>query len=184
MYLGLDISTSIVGWSIVDKSGTVVKWGYVAFPVKTKKRPALTLFQKMDMLMLDLSDKLRDYKDKIDVWGVEQALKKFQGGKSSAQVIYTCASFNFGVAHAMYKFMGTEPIYIPVTTARKSVGLKIPRGLDKYSRKAEVVNWCKPRHPSIQWGLTRNATYKPWCFDVADSLVISEAIRLSHGCDS
>jgi hypothetical protein len=181
MYLGFDISTAIVGWSLVDQAGLLVKWGYIEFPKKTTKRPALTLFEKMEYFSKDICDKLEDYRDQIDVWGVEQAVKKFQDGLSTAQTIYVCASFNFGVAYEIYQFLHRkEPIYIPVSTARKTVGLKIPRGLDKTARKGEVVKWCKPRHPSIQWGLTRNGTYKAWCFDVADSLVIAEAIRLKH----
>lgn len=183
MYFGLDISTAVIGWSILDSSGSLVDWGYVEYPSKTKKRPALTLFQKMDLLN-PLQNKLKVYKDDIDAWGVEEALKKFQGGKSTAGVIYTCASFNFGVAHSFYQFFGKEPVYIPVGTARKTVGLKIPRGLDKYRKKAEVVEWCKPRFPSIQWGLTKTGRYKGWCGDVADSLVISEATRIIHGSNS
>ncbi len=178
MFLGLDVSTSCVGWSILDQSGSLVKWGYVDFPKKTTKRSALSLFQKMDFFYEDISDKLEDYRGRVDRWGVEEAVKKFQGGMSTAQTIYTCASFNFSVAYEIYQLFGTEPIYIPVNTARKMVGLKIPRGLDKKSKKSHVVEWCKPRYPSIQWGLTRNDTYKPWCFDVADSLVITEATRL------
>lgn len=180
MYFGLDISTRIIGWSLMDHSGSLKDWGYIEYPQKTKKRPALTLFQKMDYLE-GLQDKLRVYKDDIDAWGVEEAVKKFQGGKSTANTIYTCASFNFGVAHSFYKFFGFEPIYIPVSTARKTVDLKIPRGLDKYSRKSEVVEWCKPRYPTINWVLTKTGKFKPWCFDVADSLVITEATRRIHG---
>lgn len=184
MYLGLDISTSICGWSILDKSGSLEKWGYVKLPKKKPKdEKGPSLFEKMDYFRNDVEHILREYKDRIEVWGVEEAVKKFQSGLSTANTIYVCASFNFGVAYLVYEILGKEPIYIPVSTARKTVGLKIPRGLDKIARKSYIVEWCKLKYPSIKFGLTRNGTYKPWTFDVADSLVITEATQLKHERD-
>ena len=42
-------------------------------------------------------------------------------------------------------------------------------------KKSFVVDFHKALHPEIVWDLTRNGTYKPYCFDIADSLTISKA---------
>ena len=181
MFLGFDVSTSIVGWSLLKNGGQLEKFGYVKM---TKKAFEKNLFLKMDYFLSELHDTLLEYKDSIDHWAVEEAVKKFSGGKSSANTIFTCASFNFGVAYSVYSLLEKKPVYIPVTTARKLVGLKIPRGLDKNEKKSKVVEWCTPRHPSIKWEYGRTGKYSPWCYDVADSLVLTEALRLKHGSSS
>lgn len=179
MYLGLDISTSILGWSLVDCSGSLVDYGYIDF--KPKKLGLETnLFKKMEYFEKCFFPSIEKYKDKIEKFGAEEAVKKFQGGKSSANTIATSTSFNFGVCNTLYRFLEMEPFYIMVNSARKTVGLKIPSGLDTKKKKAKVVEWCKPRYPSITWPLTRFGNYKAWCGDVADSIVIAEATRLKH----
>lgn len=181
MFLGFDISTSIIGWSILDSQGELFRWGYVKMNKKSLEK---NLFLKMDYALDLIFDSISDIKDQITVWGVEEAAKKFTAGKSSAGIIFKCASFNFGISYGIYNFLEKEPIYIPPLTTRKLVGLKIPRGLSPYDKKSTVVEWCIPRYPSIEWGRTRTNKYSPWCFDVADSLVLTEALRIKHGSNS
>ena len=181
MFFGLDISTTITGWSLLDNDGNVIKSGYVKFP----KSLGTDLFDKMDYFEKEITPIIKQHKKDIKFWGVEEAAKKFQQGKSSARTIFTCASFNFGVTRSVQKILKKKPIYIPSSSARKMVSLKIPKEqngklLDKKDKKSYIVDWCKEKYPNLVWNLTRNGTYKPYCFDVADSLVVAEAIRLSN----
>src|SRR5574339_1059366 len=114
MILGLDVSTTYLGWSIFDNSGSLEKYGHVDF-----SKLGTDLFLKLDFFINEITPILQEYKDRIDVWGVEEAAKKFQGGKSTADVIATCTSFNFGVCYVVYNILGKKPQYIPVTSARK-----------------------------------------------------------------
>ena len=175
MFLGLDISTSVIGWSILDKDGKLIDYGNITFK---QKKHGKNLFLKMDHFKEEFIRSVGKYFGKIKHWAVEEAVKKFQGGKSTANTIYVCASFNFGVAHEVYTMLGFEPTYIPVSTARKSAGLKVPRGLDKNAKKSYIVDWCKSNFPSFDLEYTRTGSYKPYMFDMADSIVIAKSLRI------
>lgn len=177
MFLGLDISTSVVGWSIVDLQGSLVDYGYIDFNEK-KLKLETNLFLKLDYFNKTFNDVLEKYKDKITSWAIEEAAMKFSSGMSSAQTIFTLASFNFGVAYSVYKTLNKEPIYINVNTARKKFGIKIPRDLDKSKKKAYVLESCINRYANFKVEKNKKDNYKKQFFDVSDSIVMSTYLFL------
>ena len=183
MYLGFDISTSIVVMSLLNKDGSINRFTSVSF---TGKKFEKDLFLKTDYFIKEFNHFLGSDKDKIVDWGVEEALKKFSAGKSSASTIFTCASFNFGVSYNVYNILGKKPTYIPPTTARSILDIKIPRDFPdvkskselKIAKKSYIVDWCTEYfNYNFDWPKNNKGKYSPKCFDMADSLVLTEALR-------
>lgn len=178
MYLGLDISTSCIGWSILDENGCYVDGGYIDFSSK-KLNLDKNLFLKMEYFEKRFSVILNKYKNIIKFWAVEEAVKKFSFGMSSAGTIFKLASFNFGVVYSIYKKLGTEPTYIPANKARKTCSIQFPKDIDKENKKRYILDRCAQKYPSIVWDKNRADNIKKQCFDLADSVVIAEALYLS-----
>lgn len=177
MFLGLDISTSVLGWSIIDLDGKLLDYGYIDFTSK-KLNLETNLFLKMNYFEKVFEPILSKYKEKITFVAIEEAAQKFTAGKSSAHTIFKLASFNFGVAHYVYKYLNKEPIYVNVSTARKHLGIKVPKTLDKVDKKAYVLESCVSRYSNFTVEKNRNDGYKKQYFDVSDSIVISTYLYL------
>lgn len=177
MWLGLDISTAIIGWSIIDKSGNVLKYGKIML----KKLKSADFFDKIEYAEGEVRKILNENKGLISKVVVEEALQKFTGGKSTAGSINKLIAFNRTLSYLIYRELGIKPTDLNVRTARSKLGIKIPRGLKDKDKKEFVRSKCETMFPSVIWDKTRNETYKDYCFDIADSLVIAEAARIIYG---
>lgn len=177
MFLGLDISTSVLGWSLIDTSGKLVDYGYIDFTPK-KLKLETNLFLKMDYFEKVFKPILDKYKDKITFVAIEEAAQKFTAGKSSAHTIFKLASFNFGVARYVHKSLALEPVYVNVTSARSKLGIKVPKALDKTAKKAYVLENIAARHPNLKIEKNKKLNYKKQFFDVSDSIVVASYLYL------
>jgi len=122
MILGLDISTSITGITILDDTGNVLLFDMV--DMRSKKYSSF--FLKADAVERRLVQLKKDYN--IDKIFIEESLQAFRPGLSSASVILTLGRFNGIISWISYKIFGFEPQYIGASTARKAVGIKVERG--------------------------------------------------------
>jgi len=171
MILGLDISTSILGYSVLDAQGKIVGIGHWNF---TNKNKFPTFFSKV-LEAREQLDKL-SIKYPIDHIFIEPALNMFMAGKSSAHTISTLTKFNGIVSCLCYEMFGIEPEYIPAATARKKCGITIRRGT---KAKEQVMKYLLDTERDFMVEYTRNGNPKPHCYDEADSLVIAKA---GHKC--
>ncbi len=172
--LGLDISTSCTGVSVLDLNGTVIAFSYF--------RPTgSTLVEKANSLRQFLVDFCKDTNviNIQDVY-IEQNLQKFRRGFSSAQVLNTLARFNGMISYIVFEELKIQPKYINVNEGRKSLGIKIPRGSNT---KDEILKWCNQIYPQIDWPekTLKSGPRKglvildPCCYDIADALVTARA---------
>ena len=122
MILGLDISTSITGITVLDDTGAVLLFDMV--DMRSKK--FTSFFLKADAVERRLAQLKSTYN--IDKIFIEQSLQAFRPGLSSAQVILTLGKFNGIVSWICYKVFGFEPQYIGASTARKALEIKVERG--------------------------------------------------------
>lgn len=175
MLLGLDISTSCIGWSILDKDGKYIDGGYIDFSSK-KLNLDKNLFLKMKHFEKMFTPILDKYRANIDNWAVEEAVKKFSFGRSSASTIFKLASFNFGIVYFIYKDLDKEPTYIAANAARKLCDIKFPKDIDKSKKKEYILERCASVYPYIRWDKNRNGDIKKQCFDQADSIVVTESL--------
>ena len=165
MILGLDISTSITGYTILNPEGEIVKIGH--WDLRNKNHFP-NLFSKAKFIKNSLSD--LDYK--INHVFIEPALNMFMMGRSSAHTISTLIKFNGIISWMCYEQFGIEPEFIPAISARKKCGISIKRGT---KAKEQVMAFLLDNEPNFHVELTKNGNPKPYCYDEADSLIIARA---------
>lgn len=165
MILGLDISTSITGYTILNPEGEIVKIGH--WDLRNKKHFP-NLFSKATFIKNKLSE--IDYK--IQNVFIEPALSMFMMGRSSAHTISTLIKFNGIISWMCYEQFGIEPEFIPAISARKKCGISIKRGT---KAKEQVMAFLLDNEPDFHVEWTKSGNPKPYCYDEADSLIIARA---------
>ena len=167
MILGLDISTSITGATLVDDVGQVLYCE--AWDMRNKKYFP-DLYNKANFV----KDRLLDLRGMylIEHIFIEQSLQAFRPGFSSAKTLLTLASFNGIVSYICQDELGIKPEFIGASTARKSNGIKIPRG---EKAKKVVLDFVLDNEPDFVVEYTKQENPKPGSYDRADSLIIARA---------
>ena len=166
MILGLDISTSIIGMTIID-DGVIKETFAIDLRNKNKYKD---LFDKYNHVQGELMDIQRDYN--IKQIFIEQSLQMFRSGFSSAKTLSTLSSFNGVVTYLCYREFGIKAEHISASSARKSCGISIPRG---QKAKEVVVNFLLDKEPKFTVEYTKSGNIKPKYYDIADSIVIAKA---------
>lgn len=164
MILGLDISTSITGATLVDANGKVV----VMESVDTRKYK--NFFEKAEKVKLFLTNLSKDYN--VEGVFIEQSLQSFRSGFSSAKTLSTLSRFNGVVSWMCYSIWNIEPEYLAATSARKLCGIKVPKG---QKAKPVVLDFVLNNEPTFVIEYTKQGNPKPDSFDRADSWVIARA---------
>ena len=167
MILGLDISTSIVGATIVSDAGEVITTH--AWDMRNKNHFP-DIYSKYNHVQGELLDLLSIHKIKHVF--VEQSLQMFRSGFSSAKTLSTLASFNGIVSWFCYEIWNTHPEYLSATSARKSCGIKVPKGM---KAKKVVIEYLVANEADFSIEYTKHGNPKPHEFDRADFLVIAKA---------
>jgi len=165
MILGLDVSTSITGATILDKHGSIV------YNEAWDTRKYKNFFEKVEYVEERISQ-LRNDGFRIERVYIEQSLQSFRSGFSSAKTLSTLARFNGVVSWLVYRILQNEPQYIAATSARKACGITVPRG---QKGKQVVLNYVLDNVPQISVLYTKKNNVKPECYDKADSWVIARA---------
>ena len=167
MILGLDISTSITGATVLDNNGKVVfneAWDF------RNKKHFPTIFEKATEVSELFKALKKEYN--FDSIYIEQSLQSFRSGFSSAKTLSTLSRFNGIVSWLSYEIFELIPEYIAATSARKKCGIKIPKGV---KAKQVVIDYVLDNVPSVLIEYTKHGNPKPYCFDKADSWVIAKA---------
>ena len=187
--LGLDVSTSCTGWSILDTSGNLVKMGSISLT----KKPGL--YKKAEYVR----DVLREIenKHKITYVYIEENLQSFRRGFSSAKTLSTLARFNGVVSMVSYDIFGIEPEHINVNFARKSLGIKLIRKSHGGApTKQQVFEWVDEeltaQGNTYIWPIKiyksgprkGQESLDPESYDMADAYVIARAGMLANSHDS
>lgn len=164
MILGLDISTSITGATLIDTNGNVV----VMESIDTRKYK--NFFEKAEKVKLFLTNLSKEHK--VEEVYIEQSLQSFRSGFSSAKTLSTLSRFNGVVSWMCYSIWSIEPEYLAATSARKLCGIKIPKG---EKAKPVVLDFVLNNEPTFVIEYTKHGNPKPDSFDRADSWVIARA---------
>jgi len=168
MILGLDISTSITGATVLDKEGNIV------YNEAWDTRKFKNFFKKVEYVEQHLKELCNKHSGIERVY-IEQSLQSFRSGFSSAKTLSTLARFNGVVSWLVYGILQVEPEYIAATSARKLCGITVPRGT---KAKQVVIDYILDNVPKIQIEYTKFNNVKPHCYDKADSWVIAKAAYL------
>ena len=164
MILGLDISTSITGFSVLDDSGDVLLCDFINLKKLT------TMFDKAKTVEQKLQELFST--NPIDQIWIEESLQMFSSGMSSAKTLATLTKFNGIVSWISWDRFNIEPQYIAAVSARKEIGLTVPKG----KRGKDVVMEHMLDKESwfvVEYG--RTGKIKPHFYDMADSFVVAKA---------
>tara|TARA_Y100000593_G_C4251232_1_gene307289 strand:- start:535 stop:1047 length:513 start_codon:yes stop_codon:yes gene_type:complete len=169
MILGLDISTSITGATVMDKKGNILMCE--AWDTRKYKN----FFEKAAFIRTRILDTKIAYP--ITRVVIEQSLQMFRPGFSSAKTLSTLARFNGVVSWMCYRVVGVEPEYVSATTARKAAGISVKRG---QKAKEVVLEHVKRTIPNFEYEKTRAGNPKAGTYDRADSIVLALASYLDN----
>ena len=164
MILGLDISTSITGYTILDNDGNIIVCDHIDL------RKEKNFFLKCSAVEGRLAAIRNDYF--IERIYVEQSLQSFRSGFSSAQTLSLLSKINGIVSWICYNLFGIEPEYIAATSARKLCGIKVPKG---QKAKDVALQFVVDNVPSFVIEYTRHGNPKAGYADRSDSYVIAKA---------
>ena len=164
--LGLDISTSITGATVMQE-GTVIE---TFFWDTRNKRKFPTLYEKADLIQQNLWN-IKSRHDISNIY-IEQSLQSFRSGFSSAKTLSTLSRFNGIVSWNCYKTFDIKPEMIAASSARKLAGLGIKRG---DNAKEKVLQFILDNFPSIEIQYTKHGNPKPGILDMCDSIIIALA---------
>ena len=174
MILGLDISTSNVGWCILSSDGALISADAITFAKNAN------IFEKGEHVRRSLKDVKKEFRIKSIF--IEENLQAFRPGFSSAKTIVTLARFNGIVTFLSHEVFNLEPSFLNVNNARKTVGLKIDRK-SSTNTKDQVLEFAKDKLPQFEWPM-RTLKHGPrkglvipadCCYDIADAYVIALA---------
>lgn len=164
MILGLDISTSITGYTVLDYEGKILACDHIDL------RKEKNFFKKIEIVY----DRLETIDDEhnIEQVYIEQSLQSFRSGFSSAQTLSLLSKINGIVSWICYNFFYKEPKFLAATSARKLCGIKVPKG-----QKAKKVSlqFVIDNVPEFEVQYTRHGNPRPGYTDRSDSYVIAKA---------
>lgn len=164
MILGLDISTSKIGYCILDRDKKIIANEFM------KLKP-LQLEDRAEIFYEFLS--VLNKKHNINHVYIEEPFTMFGGGRTTAGTMAKLQRFNGMCSFAVRRIFKTNPVLIPANKARKSVGLKIKRGDDT---KKKIIEWVEKKYPNdFVYELTNYGNPKPGTDDKADAVVIALA---------
>ena len=177
MILGVDVSTSITGFAIVA-DGKLVYYDSVDL------RKYKNVFEKGAILkekILDLYEAYQcnnednytgDAEFPIEHIYIEQPFTFFNSGGSSAKTMATLQKFNGIVSWFIYEMFEMQPKYVLAQSARKTVGIKVPRG---QKAKQVVLKFLLDTEPAFHIEYTNKGNPKPESYDRADAIIVAMA---------
>ena len=163
--LGLDVSTSRVGMTILSTNADLIE----CHVVKLNSKDALE--DRCFQIERHLQNNYTKYNIK-DIY-IEAPFVMFSGGKTTAMTMAKLQRFNGMVSWMVRNLYGTCAVPIAANKARGLVGLSIKRG---EKTKLKVIEWVQKEYPSnfiVEY--TRHGNPKPGTDDKADSVVIARA---------
>jgi len=172
--LGLDISTSVVGYAIVEADDmSLVKIGHIDL----KKAPKC-LYRKADIVVGNLREVCEGLGvERKSVW-VEEPVIRFTPGMSSAQTISMLLKFNAMVSYGLWTGWDREIVHVTPGDARRTCGLLMTtkKKSGGKSQKEQVYDQLTAVGGLLEflpWPMTKTNKPKPENYDRADAYVVA-----------
>ncbi len=169
MILGLDVSTSITGATILDKNGKMV---YNELWDTRNKNKFPTVIHKAKYIQGQLHHIKQTMGLKVESVYIEEPFTFFNSGGSSARTMATLQRFNGIISWICTDIFDIIPELIMATTARKTVGIKTVKGV---KAKETSFNFVLANEPNFIVEYTKHGNPKPGMMDKSDSWVIAKA---------
>ena len=177
-YLGLDISTSIIGFCLINYKKELVLLDHLDLR-KTK-----CIFKKSEIVKEKLFALKKEYNffDDFSI-SIEEAFQSFSKGFSSAKTLSQLNRFNGIVSYQCYEVFNSVPVYINVNSARKNLQIKINKKLN-INTKEQVFQWVQNDIQNFEWPMKTLKSgpnkgvvkFHECCYDMSDAYVICKAL--------
>lgn len=177
LILGLDVSTSVTGVCIANPQISLDDRGsHILYLDRIEFKKCKTLWEKADLVALELADLLKKFPGKYKV-ALEEPLMGFRTGMSSASTITTLMRFNGIVSYISREIFKVDPEYISSSHARKLCGIKMQRtSVAGMSGKEQVFKYMSEHDlKHVQWPTKKNGAAVDWSRDATDAYVIARA---------
>ena len=168
MILGLDISTSITGYTILKDDGSVAECSFIDL------KKVKDVFGKASLCQSVFAKLFAKYP--IKKVYIEESLQMFSMGKSSAKTLATLTKFNGILSWIIFNDFLISPKHLPAISARKKAGIVLVKGI---KAKECVMKHMIDNESWFPIQYTKTGKIKPHCYDMADSFVIAKAGYLS-----
>ena len=163
MILGLDISSTFTGYTILDEVGGIVECEAIDL------RRTKGLFNKANVIK-EVLITLKRYE--ITEVFVEEALMNFKFGSTSASTLSLLHRFNGVICYIVNEIFAIDPVLINATRARGIVGIAVKKG---EKAKINAFKHLTKTVPVFTFKLTPKGNPKPGTYDRSDSWVIATA---------
>ena len=160
--LGLDISSTVVGYCLSDTNKKIVDAGYIDIHKETNiKTKAHCVADFLDKRTLD-----------PDIIIVEDSLSGFGGGRTSQQTIVKLAKCNAVISYVIEALYEVDINHVNVSTLRKAVfGKSREKGLDSKTFVREQLEKTIDLSEFIVYNSRKN--YDKRNYDMLDAVVAS-----------
>lgn len=145
MKLGLDISTTTVGWCVLLDDNSFVDAGYISLSDEKG------LYDKACKALSELSGVF--IRNNITKVQIEEYLGNFAPGKGSILTVIMLASFNGILSYEVRKSFGIDPIKVHASSARKAVGFSMTKGMQALKKQSGDKNFTKHKVAEICLGI-------------------------------
>ena len=159
MILGLDVSTSVIGYTILNKDENIVKCE--AWDLRNKR-----LFPDTYSKASFIKQKLLEIKKQYDISHVciEEPFVFFRAGGSTAKTMAKLQAFNGVISWLCYDLFEFDPVHVSPAQARKLNGIKVSRG---QKAKEVVLDYLLKNEESFTIEYTSKGNPKPVSYDRA-----------------
>ena len=173
MILGLDVSTSVIGYTILDEGAKIIECE--AWDLRNKR-----YFPDLYYKAQHIKNKLLDIKasHNIEYIYIEEPFVFFRAGGSTAKTMAKLQAFNGIISWLCYELFDMNPVHISPAKARKLNGIKVSRG---QKAKEVVLNYLLENEESFTIEYTNKGNPKPVSYDRADSLIVAKACHYLLG---
>jgi len=166
MILGLDVSTSRIGWAVINDKQELVDSDFFKTKAKTPLEERATALKESVLEPIMAIHNITEIR-------IEEPFMMFSGGKTTARTMSSLQRFNGMVSLVAHQLLGKPPTLVGATTARSRCGIKVPRGT---KAKVVVLEWAENKFDNFIMEYTRHGNPKPGLDDEADAIVVA----LSH----
>tara|TARA_B100000131_G_scaffold322863_1_gene378446 strand:- start:2509 stop:3042 length:534 start_codon:yes stop_codon:yes gene_type:complete len=167
--LGLDISSSVVGWAIVDCSGSkpaLLEHGNIKPPKSNKGSLTYRASEYYNYICSFLDEK------KPDFVAIEAYANKFPRGRSTARTIIVLSFFNELTSMACLRTLGYEPEKYAVVTIRSQLSKLFG---SRIVSKEDTFEYIKNNISGFVTNKNRNGKISKESYDEADAVAVALA---------
>lgn len=174
--LGLDISTSCIGVTIISFDSTKNITIDLLDHIKLTSSKIKTFWEKVDCVNAYIDNTTATFQSLSYIY-VEEPVLGFRPGQSSASTIATLLKFNGLVSYAFRNKFKIDPNYITPSSARKLCGIKLLRpSLCGKNQKDQVFDFMRSSDlQHVTWQVKKSGMPVDWAKDVTDSYVVAKA---------